>query len=73
MNLVSMWHSLTMSVLTLGSVRLELSGIGMSIKHDHWTGEYTVYPKGTKAEDTGCYTNDLADALATGKAMVSAS
>lgn len=55
--------------LTLREVRAELDKIQMSIAHDADTGEYRVNHKGFRNHDGAHRTNDLADALATGKDM----
>jgi hypothetical protein len=52
--------------LSLNIVRAQLSAIGLTIRHDD--GEYRVNKKNGR-EATAYYTNDLEDALNTGRAM----
>lgn len=52
--------------MKLLDVKAELNELGMSIRKVD--GEYRVYPKGTSA-DHGYFTDDLTDALMTGRYM----
>jgi len=54
----------------LSEARATLAALGMSLTHSAETGEYRVNYRGGK-ESTAYYTNDLADAVATGTAMAS--
>lgn len=60
--------SMNMSGLNFGAVKSELSGLGIEIKkNDEWE-EFVVNFKGGR-EATSYHTDDLRDALNTGKAM----
>ena len=55
--------------MTKLEARKILSALGYVMGYDRYNDEYTVRAKGERNQSRWYYTNDIADAVATGKAM----
>lgn len=58
-----------MATKSLKAAKATLAPLGISITYSADYGEYRVYPKGGRGEGAAYYTDDLEDAVATGREM----